>query len=191
MISNLDESIITGIFAMSGSLCSRLMKVVIAFTPSSRASSMFTSITWAPLSTCWRATLNASSYLFSLMSRANFFEPGNVCSFANVHKIRFGANNQGFEARKSQIWFDPSLFTHVFIVILIPFPQPARCLRCKIFYVLGDMPDVIRGGAAAASNNIHISFVVPTLQINAAVSCGCSSYSPIAFGSPALGYADT
>ena len=38
-------------------------------------SSMQMSITFAPFSTCWRATLTASSYLPSLTSFANFGEP--------------------------------------------------------------------------------------------------------------------
>jgi len=52
-------SIITGTRAMSGSAATRLRKVVIAFSESSIASSMLTSMTWAPFSTCWRATASA------------------------------------------------------------------------------------------------------------------------------------
>ena len=61
MILNLEESIIIGILAISGSDCNKFKKVVIAFSPSSRASSMFTSSTCAPPSTCCRATDKASS----------------------------------------------------------------------------------------------------------------------------------
>jgi hypothetical protein len=57
----LELSTITGTRAMSGSAAMRLMKVVIACSASSMPSSMLTSITCAPLSTCWRATTTASS----------------------------------------------------------------------------------------------------------------------------------
>ncbi len=40
-----------------------------------RPSSMQTSMTLAPFSTCWRAMATASSSLFSLISLANFGEP--------------------------------------------------------------------------------------------------------------------
>jgi hypothetical protein len=52
-------SIITGTRAMSGSAAISLRKVVIASTASSRPSSMLTSTTCAPFSTCWRATSTA------------------------------------------------------------------------------------------------------------------------------------
>jgi hypothetical protein len=52
-------SIITGTRAMSGSAATRLRKVVMACSESSIASSMLTSISWAPFSTCWRATARA------------------------------------------------------------------------------------------------------------------------------------
>jgi hypothetical protein len=54
-------STITGTRAMSGSAAMRLRKVVIACSESSRPSSMLTSSTCAPFSTCWRATTTASS----------------------------------------------------------------------------------------------------------------------------------
>ena len=49
--SHFDESTMTGTRAMSGSVAMRLRKVVIAFTPSSRSASMFTSSMFAPLRT--------------------------------------------------------------------------------------------------------------------------------------------
>ena len=54
-------SIITGTRAMSGSAAISLRKVVIACSPSSRPSSMLTSMICAPFSTCWRATSTAAS----------------------------------------------------------------------------------------------------------------------------------
>ena len=59
--SHLDESIITGTFAMSGSEAIILRNVRISSRASSRPSSMFTSITKAPSATCLRAMLTASS----------------------------------------------------------------------------------------------------------------------------------
>ena len=56
---HLEESIITGTREMSGSEDTRLRNVTMAFCESSIASSMFTSITCAPFSTCWRATARA------------------------------------------------------------------------------------------------------------------------------------
>ncbi len=49
-----------------------------AATPSIMPSSMQMSMTLAPFSTCWRATLTASSYLPSLTSLANFGEPATL-----------------------------------------------------------------------------------------------------------------
>ncbi len=64
-----------GTLATSGSLARSKRKRVIAATPSIIPSSMQMSMTLAPFSTCWRATLTASSYLPSLTSLANFGEP--------------------------------------------------------------------------------------------------------------------
>ena len=59
--SHFEESIITGTREMSGSEAIRLRNFVIAALESSIASSMLMSIICAPLSTCWRATANASA----------------------------------------------------------------------------------------------------------------------------------
>ena len=61
MTSHLLESTITGTRQMSGSLATSLRKRSIAATPSIIPSSMLTSMTWAPLSTCWAATERAVS----------------------------------------------------------------------------------------------------------------------------------
>ena len=58
---NLDESIMSGSFEMSGSGMSMLRNFFIAYSPSSRPSSMLTSITCAPLSACARAISSALS----------------------------------------------------------------------------------------------------------------------------------
>ena len=58
---HLEESIMTGTREMSGSEATRLRNRTIASSPSSIPSSMLTSMTWAPFSTCWRATSRAVS----------------------------------------------------------------------------------------------------------------------------------
>ena len=75
MTSHFELSIITGTALMSGSVASRRRNRDIASAESSIASSMFTSISWAPASTCWRATSTASSKRSSRISFANFREP--------------------------------------------------------------------------------------------------------------------
>ena len=69
------ESIIIGTRAISGSEAIKFKKCVIAFTASSMPSSMLMSMTCAPFSTCWRATLSASSYCSLIIMRAKAFEP--------------------------------------------------------------------------------------------------------------------
>ncbi len=59
MTSHLLESIMSGTRQMSGSEATSLRKRSIAATPSIMPSSMLTSMTWAPASTCWRATPSA------------------------------------------------------------------------------------------------------------------------------------
>ena len=57
--SHFEESIISGTREMSGSEAMSLVKRSIAATPSIIPSSMLTSMTCAPASTCCRATVNA------------------------------------------------------------------------------------------------------------------------------------
>ena len=61
MTSHFEESIMTGTRLMSGSLATSLRKRSMAATPSIMPSSMLTSMTWAPFSTCWAATDRAVS----------------------------------------------------------------------------------------------------------------------------------
>ena len=60
MMLHLELSIMIGTLAMSGSTAISFRNVSIAFSESSRPSSMLTSMIWAPLSTCWRATSTAA-----------------------------------------------------------------------------------------------------------------------------------
>ena len=72
---HLDESIINGTFAISGSEAINLKKCDIADSESSRPSSIFISIIWAPFSICCLATDSASSYLSSLINRLKREDP--------------------------------------------------------------------------------------------------------------------
>ena len=73
--SHFELSIMIGTRAISGSLAIRFRKRTIAALLSSIASSMLMSMTWAPFSTCWRATASASSNWPFRIRRANAFEP--------------------------------------------------------------------------------------------------------------------
>ena len=75
MTSHFDESIMIGTREMSGSEAISLRNLSIAASESSIASSMLMSMTWAPFSTCWRATASASSKRPSRIIRAKAFEP--------------------------------------------------------------------------------------------------------------------
>ena len=59
--SHLEESTMTGTRLMSGSLATSFRNRSMAATPSIMPSSMFTSMTCAPLSTCCAATVSAVS----------------------------------------------------------------------------------------------------------------------------------
>ena len=58
---HLDESIMTGTRAMSGSAAIRFRKRRMAASESSMPSSMLTSMICAPLATCWRAISTAAA----------------------------------------------------------------------------------------------------------------------------------
>jgi hypothetical protein len=68
---HLDESIMIGTRAMSGSAAIRFRKAHHGRLESSMPSSMLTSMTCAPFSTCWRATSRAASKSPSRIRRLN------------------------------------------------------------------------------------------------------------------------
>ena len=70
-----EESIIMGTRDMSGSEATKFKNLIMAFSESSIASSMLTSMICAPFSTCCLATSTASSNLPFKMRSANFFDP--------------------------------------------------------------------------------------------------------------------
>ena len=75
MTLHLELSIMIGTRAISGSPAMSLRKRSIAAAESSIASSMLTSMIWAPFSTCWRATASASSKRPSRIMRAKALDP--------------------------------------------------------------------------------------------------------------------
>jgi hypothetical protein len=75
MTDHFELSTMTGTRAISGSEATRFKKVVMDFSESSMASSMLTSIIWAPLSTCCLATATAASKSPARMSLENLGEP--------------------------------------------------------------------------------------------------------------------
>ena len=95
IISNFELSIMIGILAISGSLCTKFKKVVIANTPSNKASSILISMICAPFSTWLLATDSASSYLFSLIRRANFLEPVTLVRSPTFTKLVSGRITKG------------------------------------------------------------------------------------------------
>ncbi len=93
--SHLELSTITGTLAMSGSEPIRFKKRTMAALLSSMASSMFTSITWAPFSTCWRATDRASSYCSFRIIRAKALEPVTLVRSPTFTNKEFSPINTG------------------------------------------------------------------------------------------------
>mmetsp|Transcript_20816 Transcript_20816/g.52845 ORF Transcript_20816/g.52845 Transcript_20816/m.52845 type:complete len:224 (-) Transcript_20816:252-923(-) len=86
---NLEESIMSGSLEMSGSGMSMLRNFFIAYSPSSRPSSMLTSITCAPDSACARAISSALSYSPLRMSFLYLIEPAMLHRSPTLTKPRF------------------------------------------------------------------------------------------------------
>ena len=84
----------TGTREISGSEATMFRNDVMAVGASSMASSMLTSMIWAPPCTCWRATSSASSWRPSRISRANFLLPATF-----VRSPMF--TNSEFSSRRS------------------------------------------------------------------------------------------
>ena len=138
MTDHFELSTMIGTRAISGSAASRFRNFVITASPSSRASSKFTSSTFAPFSTCCRATLRPASKLPSLISRANFFEPVTLVRSPIIDEIRFGPNRQRFQTAQPRERFD-----------LRPLA------RRHVLHRLGNRFDVRRRGAATAADDVE------------------------------------
>jgi hypothetical protein len=97
-----DESIMIGTREMSGSDAIRFRKRVIAACESSIASSMLMSMTWAPFSTCWRATDSASSNCSFRIMRANAFEPVTLVRSPTLTNSEVVVDGERLQARQAQ-----------------------------------------------------------------------------------------
>ena len=109
MISHLEESIIMGTLAISGSAIMRFKNVTMASFPSIKPSSILMSMIWAPPSTCSLAISMASSKASSLMSRRNFFDPATLVRSPTLTKLDSfemikGSRPASFNLRSSILW---------------------------------------------------------------------------------------
>ncbi len=102
------------------------------------------SITWAPFSTCWRATVVVTAFEHHA---GEGFRAGDVGPFADVYIQRIGPDVESFQPREAQL--------------LVDFWHFSRVDRSHPF---GDGLDVLRRSAAAAANNVHDAALRPALD---------------------------
>ena len=171
--SHFEESIIIGTRAMSGSPAIRLRKRTIAASASSIPSSMLISIICAPFSTCWRATSSASLYFSSLIKRLNLAEPVTLVrspTFTNSESSPMLSGSR--PARRQATGISGSLRGGK--------PSTARLIAAICSGVVPQQPPTIFKKPDSAHS-----------RICAAITSASKSYSPKAFGRPALGCAVT
>ena len=168
-ISHLELSIISGTLAMSASCATRLRKVLMAAAPSSIPSSMLTSMTFAPPSTCVLATRIASSNLPSLMRRANLREP--------VTLVRSPIMTNGFSLRNTNGSFPANC-----VILLgsgfLRGVSPCTASPIALIWagVLPQQPPTMLTQPCFAKSRTKL-----------AILFGVSSNSPSSLGSPAFG----
>ena len=170
---HLEESIITGTRAMSGSAARRFTKRTMAASESSMPSSMLMSMTWAPFSTCCRATDRASSYCSSRMSRAKRRDPVTFVRSPTFTKSDASSIVKGSRPERRQAGAISGTFRGAW-----PRTFSAIARTCS-GVVPQHPPTMFRKPDAANSSMIS------------AIASGPRSYSPKAFGSPAFGCAET
>ena len=166
---HLDESTITGTRAMSGSAATRLRNLRMAASLSSMPSSMLTSMSWEPLSTCSRATCTASSNSPVPMSRLKRADPVTLVRSPTLtnrlsgpmvkgsspdRRVRLGSSGR----RRGPCLPTASTMARMCEAV-VPQHPPARLIQ------------------PLAANSPSTS----------AMCSGVSSYSPNSLGSPALG----
>ena len=169
--SHLEESIITGTRAISGSDITRFRKTVISSLASSSPSSILTSIINAPSSTCLRAMLNASSYFFSFIKRRNLREPATLQRSPTLIKLISGVCSSS--------------------------SNPESHIRSGLPAGMWGRAFCTNGTYSAIYSSVvpqhpPIIFTKPSSMYSftsEAISPGVWSYCPKLFGSPALGYA--
>ena len=171
MTSHLEESIMKGTRATSGSLERRLTKWRISSTVSRSPSSRLMSITRAPSSTCRRAMLTASSYFFSLMSRRKRREPATLqrsptfmkrisgVSVSCSRPVSCSSPVRGFGRWRGAVLSAMSLGRRAMWASVVPQHPPTMFTRLSA-----------KNGRSCSS-----------------ISSGVWSYCPSPFGSPAFG----
>ena len=95
---HLEESIITGTRAISGSAAIRCRKRTIAASESSMPSSMLTSMICAPLVDLLARDLERGRIVARLDELAEFGRAGDVGALADVHEQRRGVDVERLEA---------------------------------------------------------------------------------------------
>ena len=156
MTSHLEESIMKGTLATSGSAASSVRKRVMAATPSIMPSSMQMSMTLAPFSTCWRATLTASSNLPSLTSLANLGEPATLVRSPIMMNVpcccRNGCDPERHSGRKSG--GTSAGIAHGTLRFVFRLRRRSYLARVHAIERLRDGRDVLRRVAATAAGDV-------------------------------------
>ena len=171
--SHLEESIMIGKRAISGSDINKFRNWGIIFTPSIIPSSMLISKICAPPSTCSRATEIASSNFSSRIKRANFFDPVTLQRSPILTNLVNSVISKG--SKPDNCWFS--------------FATGITCGLC-----LAATSAIASICAGVVPQQPPIIFKKPFSKkssIITAISEGDWSYSPISFGKPALGCAET
>ena len=135
--SHLELSTITGTREMSGSAATSLQNRSIAATPSIMPSSMLMSMTWAPFSTCWRATSSAAVVVAVADQPAEPCRAGDVGALADIDEQRRLVHVQRLQAGQSHRRCGR-----------------ARRARRRILGRRDDRRDVFGRGAAAAAEDV-------------------------------------
>ena len=166
------ESIITGTEAISGSAAIMFRNVTISCRAFSSPSSILMSMTRAPSATCLRAMAMAWSYCFSLMSRRNFLEPATLQRSPTLTKCTAGVtSSKSSPLSQSVCGFGAGTWGRL--------PSTNGKYRAMKSGVVPQQPPIM--------------FTSPSFTISpilGAMLSAVSSYSPMALGSPALGYAE-
>ncbi len=173
MMLHFDESIMIGTREMSGSEAIRFRKVTMASSPSSRPSSMLTSIICAPLSTCCRATIRALSYSPFRIIFLNSAEPVTLVRSPTLTNSESAAMFIGSRPARRHLISTSGICRGGNFAT-----ASAMALMCA-GVVPQQPPMMLRKPDCAHS---AISF---------AIASGDSSYSPNSLGRPALGCALT
>ena len=110
MTDHLDESIIIGTLAISGSDAINLKNFSIASSESSKPSSIFMSIIWAPFCTCCLATDMADSKSPSFINLLNFAEPVTLVRSPTFMKLLSGLITKGSSPLRRVYPFNEGIF---------------------------------------------------------------------------------